>query len=321
MEAIVPRMKQSIVHVALVVRDYDEAIEFYTKKLNFRLVEDTYQPEQDKRWVVVAPPGPEGTSLLLARASKPEQEPFVGHQSGGRVFLFLNTDDFWRDYNRMVALGITFVREPKTESYGTVAVFKDLYGNLWDLLELKAGRVPRSAGRDGMASIRTVLKSQYHAALAMLRQAIEECPDDLWLGSQHRNAYWQIAYHALFFAHFYLMPEEAAFRPWKGHQGDVQNPDGLAPEDEDVSSSLPLIPTPYARAEVLAYWRICDDMVDDAVDALDLESPNSGFGWYHMSKLEHQLVNLRHIQHHAGQLADRLRAATDTGIRWVGGRP
>ncbi len=129
-------MKQSIVHVALVVRDYDEAIEFYTKKLNFTLIEDTYQAEQDKRWVVVAPPGSIGTTLLLARASKAEQKPFVGNQSGGRVFLFLNTDDFWRDYNEMVAKGIMFVREPKKEIYGTVAVFEDLYGNLWDLLEL-----------------------------------------------------------------------------------------------------------------------------------------------------------------------------------------
>jgi len=130
-------MKQSIVHVALVVRDYDEAIEFYTKKLKFILVEDTYQPEQDKRWVVVAPPGSGGTSLLLAKASKSAQEAFVGNQTGGRVFLFLNTDDFWRDYKSMLSLGITFVREPTLESYGTVAVFKDLYGNLWDLLELK----------------------------------------------------------------------------------------------------------------------------------------------------------------------------------------
>ena len=129
-------MKQSIVHIALVVRDYDEAIDFYTKKLHFTLVEDTYQPEQDKRWVVVAPPGSEGTNLLLARASKPEQENFIGNQTGGRVFLFLNTDDFWRDYNEMVALGINFVRQPKTEDYGTVAVFEDLYGNLWDLLQL-----------------------------------------------------------------------------------------------------------------------------------------------------------------------------------------
>ena len=129
-------MKQSIVHVALVVRDYDEAIEFYTKRLHFTLVEDTYQPEQDKRWVVVAPPGSTGTTLLLARASKSEQEAFIGNQSGGRVFLFLNTDDFWRDYNAMVSKGIKFVREPQKEGYGMVAVFEDLYGNLWDLLEL-----------------------------------------------------------------------------------------------------------------------------------------------------------------------------------------
>ena len=129
-------MKQSIVHIALVVEDYDDAIAFYTEKLNFQLVEDTYQPEQDKRWVVVAPPGSSGTTLLLARASKPEQEPFIGNQTGGRVFLFLHTDNFWRDYNDMVAKGINFVREPKDETYGTVAVFEDLYGNLWDLLEL-----------------------------------------------------------------------------------------------------------------------------------------------------------------------------------------
>lgn len=129
-------MIQSIVHIALVVNDYDEAIEFYTKKLNFIVVEDTYQPEQDKRWVVISPPGSVGTTILLAKASKPEQEQFVGNQTGGRVFLFLNTDDFWRDYKDMVSKGIEFVREPQDQSYGKVAVFKDLYGNLWDLLEL-----------------------------------------------------------------------------------------------------------------------------------------------------------------------------------------
>ncbi len=129
-------MKQSIVHIALVVRDYDEALEFYINKLNFVLIEDTYQPEQDKRWVVISPPGSVGTTLLIARASKPEQEPFIGNQSGGRVFLFLNTDDFWRDYHSMIAKGIKFVREPKKADYGMVAVFEDLYGNLWDLLQL-----------------------------------------------------------------------------------------------------------------------------------------------------------------------------------------
>jgi catechol 2,3-dioxygenase-like lactoylglutathione lyase family enzyme len=129
-------MNQSILHVALVVRDYDEAIDFYCQKLSFELLEDTYQPEEDKRWVVVAPPGSNGTSLLLARASSPEQEAFIGRQSGGRVFLFLQTDDFWRDYDKMLSLGIKFVREPKDATYGTVAVFEDLYGNLWDLIQL-----------------------------------------------------------------------------------------------------------------------------------------------------------------------------------------
>jgi len=129
-------MKQSLLHVALVVRDYDEAIAFYCQKLHFKLIEDTYQPAQDKRWVVVAPPGSDGTSILLARASTPEQRAFIGDQAGGRVFLFLRTDDFWRDYTEMQSAGIKFVRQPKSEPYGTVAVFEDLYGNLWDLIEL-----------------------------------------------------------------------------------------------------------------------------------------------------------------------------------------
>ncbi|WP_075794513.1 VOC family protein [Massilia putida] len=141
-------MQQSIVHIALVVRDYDEAIGFYVGKLGFELLDDTYQPAQDKRWVVVAPPGGTGTTLLLAKASKPEQQPFIGNQAGGRVFLFLNTDDFWRDYERLRSNGVTFVRDPKEEEYGTVAVFEDLYGNLWDLLQLRAGHP--TAQRAGM---------------------------------------------------------------------------------------------------------------------------------------------------------------------------
>lgn len=131
-------MKQSVVYVALVVKDYDEAITFYTKKLHFTLIEDTYQPEQKKRWVLIAPPGSSGMQLLLAKPSKPEQEKFIGNQAGGRVFLFLNTDDFWRDYNEMQSSGIEFVREPKDAPYGMVAVFKDLYGNLWDLVQLSS---------------------------------------------------------------------------------------------------------------------------------------------------------------------------------------
>ncbi|MFT6519829.1 MAG: catechol 2,3-dioxygenase-like lactoylglutathione lyase family enzyme [Candidatus Azotimanducaceae bacterium] len=132
-------MKQAITLITLVVRDVDEAIDFYTKQLNFDLTEDTYQVEQDKRWVVVSPPGSAGASLLLAQATTQEQQPFIGNQTGGRVFLFLSTDDFWRDYNDMVAKGINFVRKPKEEAYGTVAVFEDLYGNQWDLIERTGG--------------------------------------------------------------------------------------------------------------------------------------------------------------------------------------
>ena len=126
-------MKQSIGHIALVVREYDEAIDFYVNTLGFRLVEDRFVPEQDKRWVLVAPPESEN-SLLLARAANAEQARFIGNQSGGRVFLFLHTDDFWRDFDLYTSRGVEFVRAPVMESYGTVAVFKDLYGNLWDLL-------------------------------------------------------------------------------------------------------------------------------------------------------------------------------------------
>ena len=125
---------QSIIHVALVVRDYDEAIAFFTQVLNFRLVQDKYLPDENKRWVLVAPPGSTGTQLVLARPSNPSQEAFVGNQTGGRVTFFLGTDDFWRDYGMMRQRGVEFVRAPAVASYGTVAVFKDLYGNLWDLI-------------------------------------------------------------------------------------------------------------------------------------------------------------------------------------------
>ena len=129
-------MKQSLAMVSLVVRDYDEAIKFFVGTLGFVLVEDSPIPDQEKRWVVVAPPGSQ-SRLLLARASTPEQQSRVGNQSGGRVFLFLHTDDFWRDYEGYRERGVVFVRDPKEEPYGTVAVFKDLYGNLWDLVQPK----------------------------------------------------------------------------------------------------------------------------------------------------------------------------------------
>ncbi len=131
-------MKQTLGHIALVVRDYDEAIAFYTRTLNFRLVEDTRMSE-DKRWVLIAPPGSQETTLLLARAATPEQESRIGDQTGGRVFLFLHTDDFWRDYREMTRRKVKFIREPVEETWGTVAVFEDLYGNKWDLLQPKRG--------------------------------------------------------------------------------------------------------------------------------------------------------------------------------------
>lgn len=130
-------MKQVIGAVALVVQDYDEAIRFYVETLGFSLVEDVFIAAQNKRWVLVAPPGATETKLLLARAVGPEQSSRVGNQTGGRVFLFLHTEDFWRDYNDYRSKGVVFVREPQEESYGTVAVFKDLYGNMWDLVQIK----------------------------------------------------------------------------------------------------------------------------------------------------------------------------------------
>lgn len=128
-------MTQTLGLTAIVVEEYDDAIEFYTKTLGFELVEDLPQPEQQKRWVVVAPPGSTESRILLARAVGDEQSSRIGNQTGGRVFLFLYTDDFERDYRAYKEKGVTFVREPKTEDYGTVAVFQDLYGNLWDLIQ------------------------------------------------------------------------------------------------------------------------------------------------------------------------------------------
>ena len=129
-------MKQYLAHVALIVDDYDDAIAFYTQKIGFELIEDTKLSEE-KRWVLVKPKGATETAILLAKASNTEQESRIGNQTGGRVFIFLNTDNLWRDYHIMIEKGVKFVREPKEEIYGTVAVFTDLYGNQWDLLEPK----------------------------------------------------------------------------------------------------------------------------------------------------------------------------------------
>jgi hypothetical protein len=172
----------------------------------------------------------------------------------------------------------------------------------------------------GSDEIRKIIKSQYHASLAMLRETIERCPDELWMSTASTNGFWQIAYHAVFFAHLYVLPNAQAFRPWAEHQKDTQNEDGLA-GPPDPKSSLPLIPRPYTRSQVLAYLGITDDMVDDAVNSLDIHNPDCGFPWYkNITKLEHLFISIRHIQHHGGQLADRLRNAVDQGTRWVGAR-
>ena len=167
--------------------------------------------------------------------------------------------------------------------------------------------------------IRNILKSQYHASLAMLRETIHRCPDVLWCTGSP-NAFWQIAYHAVFFGHLYLFPNRDSFRPWAEHQSNNQNEDGL-PGPPDPKSPLPLIPQPYTRDQVLAYWEICNGMVDQSVDDVDIHNPDCGFPWYkNVTKLEHQFINIRHIQHHGGQLADRLRTAANEGTRWVGAR-
>jgi hypothetical protein len=167
--------------------------------------------------------------------------------------------------------------------------------------------------------LRPTLKSQYHASLEMLHQAIGLCPQEAWFDGAHTNSVWQIAYHTLFFAHLYMQTNEDSFQPWEHHQAAVQHPDGIAgPPDPD--SPLPLLPNPYTKEEVLAYWRFCDRMVYEAFEAMDLMSPESGFHWYKLSKLEHQIINIRHIQHGAAQIADRVRSAADAGVDWVGAR-
>ncbi len=166
-------------------------------------------------------------------------------------------------------------------------------------------------------ALRTILKSQYHAALEMLGEAIEKCSHDLWTSDAYPNRFWQVAYHAVFFTHLYLQPDESHFRQWDMHR-----------EESQFLGSLPWPPyrapksgKPYTKAQVAEYLRVCDSMVDGALDRIDLQSPDSGFWWYRMSKLEHQMVNLRHVQHHVAQLLDRLRTREGVGVHWVSGKP
>jgi hypothetical protein len=177
-----------------------------------------------------------------------------------------------------------------------------------------------SDSHDSDSVLRSVLESQYHAALAMLRPTLEHCPDDVWFDRNPVNAFWQIAYHTLFYTHLYLQPNEAAFRPWERHQKGIQHLGGAPGRAADPNNTLPLIAEPYSRADVMAYWDFCEQMVDGGLATLDLNAPESGFSWYKVSKLEHQLISIRHIQHHTAQLMDRLRATTNIGVAWVGSR-
>ena len=157
------------------------------------------------------------------------------------------------------------------------------------------------------------LKSQYHASLAMLLEAIERCPPSLWTSDQYANPFWQVAYHALYYTDLYLEQTEAAFSPWEHHRPGQHRFEART----DAATTL----TPYSVGEMLTYCRRCQAKVDSAVDRLDLSATESGFSWYRMTKVEHQLVNLRHLQHHTGQLADRLRQVAALGVRWVGAAP
>lgn len=161
-----------------------------------------------------------------------------------------------------------------------------------------------------MEALRVALKSQYHASLSMLRAAIRRCPDKLWIRrGGHANPFWQIAYHTLYYTHLYLQPNNRIFRPWDRHQRGIQH------------MNIPLKNRrPYTKADVLAYWSVCNALVDGAVDALDLNHPQSGFSWYKVPKMEHQIINIRHIQYHQAQLADRLRVETGAGVGWADAR-
>jgi hypothetical protein len=164
-------------------------------------------------------------------------------------------------------------------------------------------------------NIESALKSQYHAALKSLRSAIEKCPDGLWNDPADGAApFWRVVYHTLFYAHFYLQQDQESFIPWSKHQEEAIFMDAV-PRD---NSRPPKPCRPYTRDELLEYWRSCDDVIDGGVDRLDLAAPQCGFPWYQMPTLEHQIVNIRHIQHHAAALATRLGRTAGIAIEWVG---
>ena len=171
-----------------------------------------------------------------------------------------------------------------------------------------------ASDNEALQALTDGLKKQYHAGLKMLHQAIEACPEDLWAGGDtHPNAYWHIAYHCLYYTCLYAQPNLAAFTPWEHHREGYESFGPLPDPPHDP----PAIVEPYTKAEILDYWRLVDSLIDDTVDGLDLLAADCGFWWYDVPKLEHQLINLRHLQHHAAQLADRLRRHADVGVGWV----
>ena len=166
-------------------------------------------------------------------------------------------------------------------------------------------------------NVQGALKSQYHAALAMLRQAIEVCPEESWTGGKHPIAFWHVAYHTLFFTHLYLSPDHESFRPWAKHREEYQFFDKLPWPPHD----MPKIGEPYTKQQVLEFWAFLDGLVDAAVDGLDLEAPACGFPWYNLPKLDHQINNIRHLQHHTALLAGRVRQAHGKDVPWMGRVP
>lgn len=181
----------------------------------------------------------------------------------------------------------------------------------------RGGRERRRAARRYhlRMNVQDALKSQYHASLKTLRLAIEQCPEAAWNAPADGLAsFWRVAYHALFYTHFYLCPDQHSFTPWARHQDEAQCTGTISREGDRAPRAC----EPYTREEILEYWRECDGMIDRSVDALDLAAPESGFSWYPMPKLEHQLVNIRHIQHHAAALGSRLRRESGIGVAWVG---
>jgi hypothetical protein len=162
--------------------------------------------------------------------------------------------------------------------------------------------------------VKAALATQYRAALGMLRDAVENCPDDLWTDPAPKNAFWHVAYHALFYAHLYLVPGEKAFEPWEGHRENHQFLGNLPWPPHDA----PDLGEPYSRGQVLAYCDHLEALIDPVLETVDLASESSGFGWYEMPKLDHEILSIRHLQHHAGQLADRLRNHAGRGVGWRG---